>query len=95
MIAYWDNGSCGPNGSNANWEWCDKSGGGACKENVKTEKCPSGTASLKKVFGNQHATEHVEQQHDTQLNMQQLFSYHRNGCNYAYYAIYACTGNSL
>ena len=84
VLAYWDLGSCGPNGDNANWNWCGKRGGGACKESVKTRKCPSGTASLKQIFGNQHATEDDV-----------LFEYHLNGCKYAYYAIYACTGKSF
>ena len=35
--AYWDDGSCGPNGDDANWEWCDKKEG-SCQTKVYTNK---------------------------------------------------------
>ena len=77
IIAYWDRGSCGPNGDDFNWDWCDRNRGGPCKKDVSTNKCPSGTASLQKVYGNQHLTGYSTQ-------------YQVNGCGFAYYAIYYC-----
>ena len=43
--AYWDKESCGPNGDDANWEWCDKKEG-SCQTKVHTTKCSSGIATL-------------------------------------------------
>ena len=84
LVAYWDQDSCGPNGDDYNWQWCDERRGGPCKGQVSTDFCPSGIASLKEVHGNQYAT------HNNELQNYQL-----NGCNYAYYATYECTGKNL
>jgi len=45
ILAYWDYGSCGPDGDDANWEWCRWTKG-VCLEWVKTSKCSSGVAKL-------------------------------------------------
>ena len=82
VVAYWDDGSCGPYGDDANWEWCDNRSGGPCQNQVSTQRCPSGSATLQYVHGNQFAKDNHE-----------LQNYERNGCYYAYYAIYKCDGN--
>ena len=71
-------------GDNANWDWCNKDKGGSCKGIVPTTICTSGTASLKNTHGNPY---------DTSSNVS--FTYPLNGCNYAYYATYECTGIAL
>merc|ERR1712232_46611 len=47
LSAYWDNGECGPEGNNHNWEWCD-SWNFKCRKsvNVSTDICSSGRAVL-------------------------------------------------
>ena len=77
IFAYWDYGSCGPQGDDSNWEWCDKRGGGPCQNEVTTSQCTSGTALLSAVNGHQQATRFSD-------------NYVLNGCKYAYYAIYTC-----
>ena len=81
VVAYWDHGSCGPYGDDGNWEWCDKRYGGPCENQVLTNKCPSGSATLRRVHGNQFAKDNNE-----------LQNYKLKGCSYAYYATYACDG---
>ena len=45
VLSYWDEGVCGPDGNDANWEWCEQTQG-SCKESIFTSKCPSGAAKL-------------------------------------------------
>ena len=82
IVAYWDQGSCGEKGSDFNWEWCDKDGGGGCLSEVYQTKwqCPSGIVTLKEVHGDQYATSFSDE-------------YRLDGCNYAYYAEYTCKSN--
>ena len=79
LLAYWDQGSCGPDGDNANWEWCDTDRGGNCDPVVMTDKCRSGVATLIDIQGK-----------ETSTSYQDLFQF--DGCNYAYYARYTCSG---
>ena len=51
ILSYWDYGSCGPDGDDANWEWCRWTKG-VCLEWVKTSKCSSGVAKLMDVTKN-------------------------------------------
>jgi len=51
ILAYWEDGSCGPDGDDANWEWCRWTEG-VCSEVVKTSKCSSGVAKLIDVTKN-------------------------------------------
>ena len=83
MIAYWEQGSCGPYGNDYNWEWCDTLKGGPCKKQVNTPKCQSGIAELTSVKGNEFA------KHPVSNNFQDP----KSGCKYAYFATYTCTGN--
>merc|ERR1712232_1531416 len=47
LSAYWDNGECGPEGNNHNWEWCDRWNFKCRKSvNVSTDICSSGRAVL-------------------------------------------------
>ena len=77
VVAYWDNGSCGPKGADHNWAWCNKKSGGGCQVEVTTNECPSGLATLRTVHGDQYATSMDDQ-------------YVLDDCTYAYYAIYDC-----
>ena len=48
ILAYWDYGTCGPVGNDANWDWCERTQG-SCKDTISTSKCSSGTAKLQKL----------------------------------------------
>ena len=83
LVAYFDSGTCGSNGDDANWEWCDQDNGGPCQiyGSTSAAQCTSRIAKLQIIYGNENAV-------DTFTN-----PYVINGCSYAYYAIYDCTGN--
>ena len=51
VFSYWDSYSCGPDGNDANWEWCRRKEG-ICNDTISTSKCPSGTATLKEFQRN-------------------------------------------
>jgi len=76
LVAYWDNESCGHNGNNANWEWCD-TWQFNCASEVSTTLCAGGTALLIHAYGTG-----------------EWGSYSKNGCQYQYYAQYACPSSS-
>ena len=78
LVAYWDDGDCGPYGDDYNWDWCGANSGEPCKQQVTTDQCPSGTANLKIVEGNQNAV-------DTEQNFQ------LGNCWFTYYAEYQCS----
>ena len=79
LVAYWDRDSCDPMGDNKNWIWCDTNGGGPCQREVVTDQCSSGIATLQAVHGEELAMTYTDQ-------------YELDGCQYTYYAEYACKG---
>ena len=88
MIAYWEKGSCGPYENDHNWEWCDTYKGGSCKKQVNTSKCPSGIAKLISVKGNELTKT------ENKYLAEDIYEDPKTGCQYYYFATYACTGNT-
>ena len=82
LVSYWDNGNCGPYGDDYNWQWCGESTGEPCQQQVTTDQCPSGTADLKIVEGDQNA-----------VGVQD--NYKIDDCWFTYYAEYACSQSGI
>ena len=91
LVAYWDEGSCGPYGNDHNWEWCDTSKGGPCKKQVSTSKCRSGIAELTSVKGNELAK--WSKKNNGIDDIPNFYQDPKTGCKYAYFATYTCTCN--
>jgi len=78
LTAYYDYGLCGPHGDDYNWDWCQKQSF-QCAEKVSTALCTSGKAKLVKTYGNGGSS---DPSNPWNINI--------GGCDYAYYAQYAC-----
>jgi len=53
LVAYWDDGNCGPVGDDHNWQWC-KETKAKCAKFICTSECPSGQAELVYKRGGNH-----------------------------------------
>lgn len=80
VFAYWDVGSCGPHGDDANWELCaGPTNSPQCQHTISTTMCPSGRANLHRVSGDGTKGSYTD----------------TNGCSYFYSAEYKCEFKSL
>merc|ERR1719253_1558702 len=84
LTAYWDYGICGPNADDYNWDWC-KTSKFDCAQEVSTSLCPSGKAKLSKTYGSK-----TDVSNFASRKTAAPWNININGCDYAYYAQYAC-----
>jgi len=75
LTAYWDSGSCGPEGDDFNWDWCGTTDG-ECPDTVTVDSslCASNMARLETFSGTGECCSSAV----------------IDGCNYAYHAQYVC-----